>query len=283
MASSWNERIIHKEKFQNANQMVEVLIRTKPKPKLPYSSAPVSKPGKFKRDCLLRKEIERLAGEQQGPHRPDAVQPQKKSNKSGEKKQTKDGHMVVEISKRNGHARKKKPASNDLDLTWKDILKNYSSINNDDSCSSGASNESGLDRIPSRDVLDRARPSPKKNKSVQTSKLLSDNPHPSSHIAGTSRRKYSQERSRQDKSKNGGISAATSCGVQTTSAANTEQISKQPSAVDNCHNSNRNVPVVNQVCDKLRLTLFISMLVCNSVVLNTSVCIKGNFINLLLE
>lgn len=246
MASSQDSgRVVHRQKFQNANQIVEVLVRTKPK--LPYSSAPVASGKKFKRECLLEKEIERISKEQNVPEKDDGnLQRSKKYGRGSDKINPKESHMVLEVSKRKGHSRKKKHAPDNANLTWREILRNNSSIKADDSFSSGASNDAGISHILSNDLLYNNQPNSKSNKSVQTSKFLGENPlNGSDNTYGPQRRDYREESS-SNKNNNDGKSRQ----VPDRHNARRKQLPKNKPQLpvrEVSTNTSVNIPAVNQV------------------------------------
>lgn len=114
------EKIVHHQ-FQNAQQTVEVIVKAKSKPKLTLKTNP--KHSHFTRNCILRKELEKLASEE-------------KSGIKNQKSKTKSIHHLlpsnhVEIPKIN--SKKKKDPNNSLythplDMTWKERLESHSSL-----------------------------------------------------------------------------------------------------------------------------------------------------------
>ncbi|XP_018008829.1 uncharacterized protein LOC108666459 isoform X2 [Hyalella azteca] len=171
-----SERILHREQFQNANQMIEVLIRTKPKP--PHSSSTLPKPKAFKRDCLLQKELEKISNGRK-PHKQDVI---KTGREASAKEQSKDvinknSHMTVEVSKRDGISKKKSSDRNSFDPTWRDLLQNYSRHSADDSTSSVAAHNFSQNTVDKRPSKGLSHKSPHKDRTIQTSTKQGDRKH----------------------------------------------------------------------------------------------------------
>jgi len=126
MANNDKRTIIHKETFQNANQMVEVLICTKPKPFLNLNQKK-SKPKPFVRECALKKTLDRISEESS-----EVIQPTKAK---------KSQRVTVDVSKSKKPSRRN-TSEHSADATWADILKSCSTIASSDcSGSSGYSDE----------------------------------------------------------------------------------------------------------------------------------------------
>ena len=113
MASSKPKvNIIHRETLQNANQLVEVLIRTKPKPSSKVVAT--SNPPKFVRDCALKKILDNGDNEEK---------PSKQKHKSSAKTKKQAPKIALEVSKKKRHR-----FSSDPNATWGDILRSCSTI-----------------------------------------------------------------------------------------------------------------------------------------------------------
>lgn len=173
MASAGKGRVIHRETFQNSNQLVEVLIRTKPK--LTTAGALVQKKSTFKRNCLLKNQLDHITEKSNPPTDPDRQRvsdSNRQDTQHSSKKLSND--MVVEVSKSKRNSRKKNLVLS-TDKTWSDVFKSYSSIREEESInespSSNACADDHTDHIPSKGSKTKEGCS-QANRSVQTSQFL---------------------------------------------------------------------------------------------------------------
>lgn len=129
--------IVHRETFQNANQIVEVLIRTKPKTML---SAVGGKLKPFTRDCHLRNKLEKISEEKsdivKNNSKPiDCIEEQTIKDRIStlQRRRPKEKKLTVEVSKKKRES-KSYYKTESADATWSDILKSYNTTRDCDSC-----------------------------------------------------------------------------------------------------------------------------------------------------
>ncbi|XP_068208195.1 putative uncharacterized protein DDB_G0271606 [Palaemon carinicauda] len=110
-------KILHRQTFQNSNNVVELTVKTIPKDFLPSQNT-VQKPSAYVRDCGVRKELERVCDKENNNvcSKTSTVPSKKKGN---------GGRVTVEVSKKVGRREHEIVPKNN---TWDNVLRNCSAI-----------------------------------------------------------------------------------------------------------------------------------------------------------
>ncbi|XP_064078194.1 uncharacterized protein LOC135195715 [Macrobrachium nipponense] len=110
-------KVLHRQTFQNSNNIVELTVKTIPKDIIPSQNT-VPKPSEYVRDCGVRKELERVSDKENNNVCSKASVPNKKKDNDR-------GRVTVEVSKKvNRRHHEIVPKNN----TWDDVLRNNSVV-----------------------------------------------------------------------------------------------------------------------------------------------------------